>query len=180
MKSRKHYEDGLSELGDLLVSEGMEKEAYALAGAGAGALLGGGAGYLSGEGSLYNRRHRIALGVGLGGLGGMALGRRFGGVSNDLRTGSDLARSSLDEAEAAKRHLAEADAVIENLPLSDFMKKRIRKAAEEAYARGARAPEGGYRPSKVNLADVEVPEHVKRKVEESLGHDPLLYNLFGI
>ena len=174
MKSRKHHEDRLNDLGNLLMSEGIEKEAYALAGAGAGALLGGGAGYLSGEGSLYNRRHRIALGVGLGGLGGMALGRRFGGVSGDLRTGSDLARSSLDEAEAAKRHLAEADAVIDSLPLSDLVKKRVRKAAEEAYAHGARTPPGGYRPSKIDLNDVVVPEHVKRKVEESLRYVPAL------
>ena len=59
---------------------GLSKQSsYSLAGAGAGALLGGGVGYLSGEGSLYDRRHRIALGVGLGGLGGLGVGRMVGG-----------------------------------------------------------------------------------------------------
>ena len=103
MKSRKHYEDGLNELGDLLVSEGMEKEAYAYAGAGAGALLGGSLGYLSGEGSLHNRRHRIALGVGLGGLGGLALGmhankaQMAGGAHGRKMT--DMAMSTVDDVE---------------------------------------------------------------------------------
>jgi len=103
MKSRKHYEGELNELGDLLVSEGIEKEAYALAGAGAGALLGGSLGYLSGEGSLYNRRHNIALGVGLGGLGGLALGmhankaQRAGGAH--VRKMTDRTMSTVDDVE---------------------------------------------------------------------------------
>ena len=103
MNTRKHHESRLLELGNLLVSEGIEKDAYALAGAGAGALLGGGLGYLSGEGSLYDRRHRIALGAGLGGLGGMALGMHAnkaqlaGGVHS--RKMSDMAMDTIDDVE---------------------------------------------------------------------------------